>query len=103
MQKFKADLITMNPPRCKSLDYTWNCFNGIGGSPVDDMCNSAGYDGNGGIYISQGTYTLNNNIHVQQQYQQIVIAGTGSRNTIFNHIIYNGNIAINCALECILP
>eukprot|EP01084_Bolivina_argentea_P232386 391690_1 len=90
--------IDVNPPKCRTLDYTWSCFNGIYGAPVDTVCSDVGYDGNGEIKISRGTYTLNDNIYVQAAYQQVVIEGRGFNHTFLNQIISNNNIVISCQL-----
>ena len=59
---------------CKSMNYVWKCFNGIGGYP--NNCSNAGYNGNGKISLDEGIYNLN--YYIFNNDTQITIQGHGN-------------------------
>eukprot|EP01084_Bolivina_argentea_P252170 423215_1 len=90
---------TKRPSTCSSLNYTWYCFNGLGGYPYSSECEH--YDGNGMIDLADGTFDLFDAIYLQ--HEQVIFRGKNWEQTIFQHTISinpNNVILIHCTWQC---
>eukprot|EP01084_Bolivina_argentea_P127096 224851_1 len=75
---------------CQTMDYAWNCLNGIDLYPNTTFFNqtescSEIYDGFGEIKIYQGTYFFDHAINIESQ--QIMISGEGAQISTLNHTV----------------
>eukprot|EP01083_Nonionella_stella_P275480 935548_1 len=70
-------------PTCLSINYSWNCFWGRGGTPNTNGCEEQGYSGNGVFDLGDGTWEFPYNISVADK--DIMIRGQGPHVTVWKY------------------
>ena len=61
---------------CQSIDYAWDCFNGIGGNPDSNGCKQQGFDGTGIFDIGEGVWDFPYNLSYYDE--EVIIRGQGA-------------------------
>eukprot|EP01084_Bolivina_argentea_P049185 90495_1 len=85
-------------PTCETIEYTWDCFQGKGGTP--GLCRNQGYDGTGTIDIGNGEWNWPYALMFEDC--DITISGQGMSSTVLS---YTGSSSswIGCfSRNCIL-
>eukprot|EP01084_Bolivina_argentea_P240286 403718_1 len=71
-------------PTCKTIEYGWNCFLGIGGFPNQQGCRNHGYNGDGIFDIGIGKWDFPYPLNFSDKH--VVIRGQGQELTTWNYI-----------------
>eukprot|EP01084_Bolivina_argentea_P113635 202510_1 len=81
-------------PTCQTINYSWNCFLGVGGNPNKLGCKKAGYTGNGMFNMGEGEWNFPYNIDLSDN--NVILAGQSPQTTIWNYIGHEA-IWIQCS------
>eukprot|EP01084_Bolivina_argentea_P268822 456718_1 len=71
-------------PTCATIDYSWNCFLGLGGYPNPSGCALVGYDANGVYDLGNGTWDFKYSLNFDDN--NIIIRGQVMDKTYLNYI-----------------